>query len=493
MLKGIDRSSMVSGDKINPTVADTNPGKTARNVLIVDDDVSILTVLKTLLTREGFDVVTADSSEKGLKILRKQRFDLLLSDIVMQPFDGITLLRQAREINPNNQVVMMTGYATIETATEALKLGAFDYICKPFKIDELLATVKRAVSFIEKFQGSKNNDGKKKIYLIKKHFGELVGESSEMQEVYKQIEKVAMKDDPLFIRGECGTGKSLVAKAIHSAGNRKDFPFLYFNCAICPEHLIDATLFGYVQLPRDNDGNIIKGLPVIKKGLFELARGGSILFEHIGALPKWGQAKLVSVIKKNKFMRTGSTKEVHLDVRFIADSVETSQNIQARKDLNPDLSVLINKSSIVLPILLERKGDLSILIDHLMIQYNQLNHAQVTISQKAQKALENYRWPGNVHELKSTIFRAAQVCKKGQIQLSNLPVPVRMCFMRSKASIFGYTDDFDLRWWSLRKFLKTKEREYVDEVLKITKGDKMKAAKLLGIDLATFYKKYGNN
>ena len=484
---------MVKNDNFNSKSSQAKEVHPISRVLIVDDDVSILTVLRTLLRREGFEVVTADNSEKGLSILRRQKFDLLLSDIVMQPFDGITLLRQARKLNPNNQVIMMTGYATIETATEALKLGAFDYICKPFKIDELLDTVRRAISYLKKLSGTEGSQEKKKIYLIKKHFNEIVGESPQLQSIYKEIERLGLVEDPVWIKGESGTGKCLIAKTIHSSGKRKDFPFLRFNCAICPESLLEETLFGYVQLPTNEDGNEVKGLPLVKKGILELAKGGSVYFEQIGALPIDCQCKLASAISEKKISRSGSLKSVDIDVRIIADTVKFGNLKWDQKDiLIKGLYEKFEKNIILLPRLIERKTDISLLIDHFVIHFNQQRKIKISIAPKARKAISNYSWPGNIHELKSTIFRSGHLCSKDQIQLSNLPVPVRMCFMREKTSIFGYTDEFDLRWWSLRKFLKSKEKEYVEEVLKVTKGDKTKAAKLLGISLAAFYNKYGD-
>jgi len=215
--------------------------------------------------------------------------------------------------------------------------------------------------------------------------------------------------------------------------------------------------------------------------------------EQLGALPTEIQERFVAVVKEKKFCRTGSTKNIQLDVRLIADTVGLNPGKTDHEGIIDDLCAIIMKNVIAIPNLDERKEDLSLLIDHFVIHYNQQNQTKKCLAPKTRKAIENYSWPGNIHELKSAIFRAARLCKKDQIQLSNLPVPVRMCFLREKTSIFGYTDEFDLRWWSLRKFLKSKEKEYVNQVLKIAKGDKAKAAKLLGISLATFYNKYGED
>ena len=461
-------------------------------VLIVDDDANILKILATLLEREGLEVVTADNSESGLNILRRDKFDLLLSDIVMQPYDGITLLRQARELNPDNQVIMITGFATIETATEALKLGAFDYICKPFKLEELLSTVRRAIDYVLKLAGEEEQEENKKVVLIKQHFQQLVGESRQMKAVYEQIKRLIQGDGPVLITGESGTGKSLAARALHDGGARKSNPFLTLNCAVWPERFLDATLFGYVQMPTDSEGNVIDGLPVIKKGLFELTRGGTLFFEQIDSLPIELQHKLATVLRERKFCRTGSTKNIPLDIRIVADTLKPLDEKVHKKEFLGELHGYLSPKTFSLPRLKEREGDLQLLIKYFIMQFNRQESTKISIDPKAVQAMEQYSWPGNVHELRSTIFRSAQRCARRRIQPDDLPVPVRMCYLKEKTSIFGYTDEFDLRWRSLRKFLKSKEKEYVQEILRITKGDKEKAAKLLGVSLSTFYSKYGN-
>ena len=463
-------------------------------VLIVDDDVNILKILRTLLEREGWEVVTADNSEKGLNILQQDKFDILLSDIIMQPYDGITLLRQARELNPEIQVIMMTGFGTIETATEALKLGAFDYICKPFKLEELLSTVRRAIAYLLKVTGEAElKNEKRKVVLVKQHFQYIVGESSPMKAVYNEIERLSQFDGPVVITGESGTGKSLVARAIHGSSMRKDSPFLTLNCALLPERFLDATLFGYVQMPTDDEGNIIQGLPVIKRGLFELTNGGTLFFEQIDSLPMELQQKLASVLGEKKFCRTGSTKNIPLDIRIIADTFEPLDENVEKNEFLEELWIYLRQNTITLSRLRDREGDLNLLINHFLTQFNRENSSKISIDGKARQAMEQYTWPGHVYELRTTLFRAAQICQNKRVDLDDLPVPVRMCYMKEKTSIFGYTDEFDLRWKSLRKFLKSKEKDYVQEILRITKDDKEKAAKLLGISLGTFYSKYVDN
>ncbi len=463
-------------------------------VLIVDDDTSILLVLKTILTRLEFEVKTADSSDKGLNLLRHESFDLMLSDIVMQPFDGITLLRQARTINPNTQIIMMTGYATIETATEALKLGAFDYVCKPFKIEELNSTIQRAVSYIHKLSGVKDETPQKenKLTLIKKYFKDIVGDCPIMKERYDQLPSLLASTDPILITGASGTGKSLIAKILHQQGKRAEAPFATLNCAIIPESHLETLLFGYVTQPTDEHGNVIKGLPIVKKGILETNAGGTVCIEEISAMPKMIQDKLVKVIIDGKIQRIGSDKDLPFDVHIIAD---TSHPLEAKVKKGQFLSTLyslINYKHITLPALKDREKDWQLLLQYFLIQYNNEAHTNVSCDSKVTAVIAKYSWPGNVRELKSLVFRAASQCRDNKIHLSDLPVPVRMCYMRDKSSAFSYSDEIDLRWWSLKTFIKNKEIEYVNQVLNATKGDKAKAAQLMGISVADFYKKYGN-
>ncbi len=463
-------------------------------VLIIDDDISILTVLKTLLGRDGFEVTTVEASDKGLNLFRNEEFDMILCDIVMKPFDGITLLQQARRIDPDVPIIMMTGFAKIETANKAMKLGAFDYICKPFKIDELQSTVKRAMKYLRKLSGEEkdSDDQDKKVFLVKKHFNNIVGDGPQMRQVYEMMKNLAITNDPVLVYGDCGTGKSLVAKSLHEFSQRASNPFINFNCAIYPDMLVDGALFGIVEQPSDDDGNIIKGLPVITKGIIEKTNGGTLFLEEIGALPLEIQHKLLAALREGKICRSGSDMEIHIDVRVIADTTQKLENKVNQQGFLSDLMAMFTENVICVPPLKERMDDIPQLIHYFLIQSNKQENTQKTIQRNAQNAMRKYTWPGNIRELITTVYRSAKTSQNGKIQIGDLPVPIRMCYMKGKDSIFGYSDEVDLRWWSLKKFIKTKEKEYVDQVLKVTKGDKEKAAKMLGISLQVFEKKYGD-
>ncbi len=461
--------------------------------LIIDDDTSILTVLKALLEREGFEVTTAETSDKGLNIFRNEEFDIILCDIVMKPFDGITLLQQARRIDPDVPIIMMTGFAKIETANKAMKLGAFDYICKPFKIDELQSTVKRAMKYLKKISGEEDSDDNdKKVFLVKKNVNNIVGDGPQMRQVYEMIKNLAITNDAVLVYGDCGTGESLVAKSVHEFSQRAANPFTNFNCAIYPDMLVDSTLFGMVEQPTDEDGNVIKGLPVITKGIIEKTNGGTLFLEEIGALPLEIQHKFLAALREGKICRSGSDKEIHIDVRVIADTTQKLENKVNQQEFLADLLDMFTGNIINVPPLKERTDDIPLLIQYFLLQCNKQENTKNTIQQKAQNAMRKYTWPGNIRELITAVYRSAKICKNEKIQIGDLPVPIRMCYMKGKDSIMGYSDEIDLRWWSLKKFIKTKEKEYVEQVLKATKGDKEKAAKMLGISLQIFEKKYGD-
>ncbi len=459
-------------------------------VLIVDDDASILGVLETIMQRSGYEVQSAASSDMGLKLLKSEKFDLLISDIVIQPFDGLKLLQEARKHSPDTQVILMTGFASIETATKAMKLGAFDYICKPFKVEDLKAVIKRALDYASKKPGTAG-DQQSKVTLVKRHFGVMIGNSVAFKAICKEIEVFARNDDPVLIHGASGTGKSLVADALQISGLRASRPFVSFHCAIYPEHLIDDALFGYVEMPTDAEGNVIKGLPVVHKGIIETTNGGTLFLEEVGALSLEFQEKILALLRNREIQRIGSDRAIHIDIRIIADSAEPLDNKVQKNEFLSELYELLKVQRIEVPPLRDRSGDVKLMIDYFLRQYNKQNAAKITIDPKVMRAMEHYSWPGNVRELRNAVFRSAQLAKKEKIQLTCIPVPIRMCFMRDDTSIFGYSDEFDLRWWSLKNFLKAKERAYVDQVLKMTKGDFKHAAEILGMDLAVFHRKYG--
>jgi len=450
------------------------------NILVVDDEISIVEVLKALLTREGYSITTAADGEEGLAKLREEKFDLMISDIRMQPMDGITLLRKARDLQEHLAIIMITAYATVETAVEAMKNGAFDYVCKPFKIDELILTVQRALSYEHVMQ---ENETLKENLRTKYHFENLVGDSEKMLKVYALIEKVARTESTILILGESGTGKELVARALHNYSRRKEKPFVAINCAALPETLLESELFGYVK-------GAFTGANKFKKGLFESAEGGTLLLDEIGSIPVDMQQKLLRVLEEREIRPVGGTRNVPVDVRIIAATNERLEGKIKKGEFREDLFYRLSVIPVELPPLRERLSDIPLLVKHFLKDMNERESREISIEPVAVSALQCYNWPGNVRELENVINRAGALCEASKIDLADLPPKIVEIAQNGNLR----TEQEDVaqhRGSSLKAFLRNKERDYIQFVLDQCGGDKDKAAKALGISLATFYRKIG--
>ncbi|MFA5204055.1 MAG: sigma-54 dependent transcriptional regulator [Lentisphaeria bacterium] len=448
----------------------------------MDDELSIVEVLKALLKREGYGVQTAPDGATALGLLQAEKFDLMISDIRMRPMDGISLLLQARQLQGHLGVIMMTAYATVETAVEAMKNGAFDYICKPFKIDELLLTVQHALTYEQTLV--ENEALKETLRGTNLHYN-MVGDSPKMLKVYEMIEKIARTESTVLILGESGTGKELVARALHHNSRRTDKPFVAINCAAIPETLLESELFGFVR-------GAFTGANKDKKGLFETAEGGTLLLDEVGSIPGSMQSKLLRVLQEREIMAIGATKAVPVDVRIVAATNERLEaKIKAglfREDLFYRLSVI----PIDLPPLRERTGDVPLLANYFLGLLNEREKKDVTIDKAAMRALQGYAWPGNVRELENVIMRAGALCENNQITLLDMPVPVQAAAADTPTAAQDETAANQFRGSSLKSFLRAKERDYIQMVLNQCGGNKEKAAELLGISLATFYRKLGD-
>ncbi len=457
------------------------PGKA--KILVVDDEVSIIEVLKALLRREGYGVKTACSAEEALGYLDKERFDLMISDIRMRPIDGLELLRRAREVQSHLAVIMMTAYAAVETAVDAMKRGAFDYICKPFKVDELLLTVERALSYEHVLV---ENETLKETLRTKFHFKNLVGDSERMRRVYDVIEKVARADSTVLILGESGTGKELVAKALHASSLRADKSFVAINCAALPATLLESELFGYVK-------GAFTGANKFKKGLFESADGGTLFLDEVGSIPINMQLTLLRVLQEHEIRPVGSTENISVDVRIIAATNENLESKISAGEFREDLYYRLSVIPLELPPLRERLTDIPLLVNHFLERIFEQDARRITVSNAALRTLQGYAWPGNVRELENVIQRAAALCDEDTISVDNLPEKIRMAATSTAQASQGGDVPQLGNGVSLKAFLKSKERDYIRQVLDKHNGDKEAAARALGISLATFYRKYGSD
>lgn len=446
-------------------------------ILLVDDEPSILSVLSTLLKAEGHEVTQSLAGDKVREALAAERFDLMLCDIRMSPVSGMEVLRFARQTYPAMSVIMLTAFGSVQTAIEALKLGAFDYITKPFKVDELLITVQRAIEYAKAL--SENADLRAKLgteYRLEN----IVAESPAMQQVCEMVRRVAPTDATVLVYGESGTGKELVAKAIHAYSRRKEKPFIAVNCAALPEPLLESEMFGHVK-------GAFTGASANKEGLFEAAAGGTIFLDEIGAMPMSIQSKLLRVLQEKEVRRVGSNETIPVDVRVLAATNVRLEELMEQGKMREDLYYRLSVIPIEVKPLRERKEDILPLAFHVLRKETVLGQSPPSLSPDAIAVLESYTWPGNVRELENAIKHAITFSGGGPIDKEFLPAKIAATPVN--ASETSLTPDASMKAKSLRAFLRSKEKEFLQHVLKSTGGNKEEAAKMLKISIATLYRK----
>ena len=447
-------------------------------ILIADDDPTILSLLNKILLSKGHDVQLAEHGGVAEKLLKSEKFDLLISDIKMEPVDGMQLLKNTRKMRPHVGVIMLTAYATVSTAVEAMKEGAFDYIPKPFKIDELLETVKRALAYQksleEQISGNTHVEAKK-------YFGNIVAESDGMVNVCEMIKRVAPTKTTIMITGDSGTGKELVAEALHSFSARSEAPFLPVNCAALPETLIESELFGHVK-------GAFTGANANKEGLFEAAKGGTLFLDEINSIPIHLQSKLLRAIQNKKIRKVGGTEEFEVDVRIVAASNQNLEKLVSDGLFREDLFYRLSVISIDIPPLKQRPEDVLPLAQHFISQ--EMDGDEFPVMDNAVLAiLQNYVWPGNVRELQNVIQHCMTFMRDGKISKETLPSKLIVSFEENPgAQNAALTGEFG-KGKSLKAFLRAKEKEYLKNVINTMGGDKVKAAQELDISLATLYRK----
>ncbi len=447
-------------------------------ILIVDDELSIVEVLKVLLERNGHTISTSADGKDALKKLKEQVFDLLITDIRLPEIDGISLLRRARELQSHLAVIVITAYAKVDNAVEAMKNGAFDYVTKPFKFDELLLTVQRALSYEEALA---ENEVLRSTLKTKYHFDCIIGDSEPMLKVYHLIEKVAKTDSTALILGDSGTGKELVARALHSASPRFEKPFITINCTAMPEPLLESELFGHVK-------GAFTGAASSKKGLFEMAEAGTIFLDEIGSIPPNMQMKLLRVLQEKEIRRVGGTEDIKIDVRVIA---ATNENLEQKiKDrlFREDLFYRLSVIPIKLAPLKDRKPDIPLLVNHFIQSFVEANKREIEVSPKVVEALSTHDWPGNVRELENLVKRLATLCDNGRIELADIPEHIK-----EKNLDYAPSTPQKTSAGSLKAHLKSVENNYIQSIIKGFNGDKEKAAEKLGISIATLYRKINEN
>lgn len=446
-------------------------------ILLVDDEPSILSVLGTLLKAEGYDVTAALGGQKGKEYVTSEQFDLMLTDIRMSPLNGMELLKLVHDERPAMPVIMLTAFGSVETAIDALKLGAFDYITKPFKVDELLITVQRALEYNKAI--TENADLKAQLGT-RYQLENIIAESNAMKHVCEMIKKVAPTNTTILIYGESGTGKELVAKAIHAHSNRKDKKFLPVNCAALPEPLLESEMFGHAK-------GSFTGASSNKEGLFEAVSQGTIFLDEIGAMPLSIQGKLLRALQEKEIRRVGSNDTIPIDVRVLAATNTRLETLMEKGLFREDLFYRLSVIPIEIKPLRERIEDIIPLAYHVLRAELPQGQPMPTIDPEAAAVLEEYQWPGNVRELQNAIKHALTFTKGDKISKENFPP--KIAATAATRSPISALDDSSPRAKSLKTFLRSKEKEYLKQVLNYTSGDKEKAAKALKISLATLYRK----
>ena len=446
-------------------------------ILLVDDEPSILSVLCTVLKAEDYDVVAASDGQQAIEMVRNENFDLLISDIRMSPVNGMDLLRLVHDEKPTTSVIMLTAYGSVETAIEALKLGAFDYVTKPFKVDELLITVQRALSYRDALN---ENASLKQQLETRYEFDKIIAESPSMKNVCEMIRRVAPTDTTVLIYGQSGTGKELIAKAIHTHSPREKKQFLPVNCAALPEPLLESEMFGHAK-------GSFTGASSDKEGLFEAAHGGTIFLDEIGSMPLSIQGKLLRVLQEKEVRRVGSNKTVPVDARVLAATNTPLEQLIEEGTFREDLYYRLSVIPIEIAPLRERPDDILPLVYHVLKAETPTELEPPTIDADVCAMFESYDWPGNVRELENAVKHAITFARDRHITSDVIPPRIAA----ATASLAGHEGaSFDAsRCKSLKAFLRQQEKDYLSQVLKHTGGDKERAAKTLRISLATLYRK----
>jgi two-component system response regulator AtoC len=422
-------------------------------------------MLSVILKKRGYDVETANNGIDGLKKVDMGSYDTVLCDIRMPQMDGLEFLQEAQKAGCESTIIMMSAYGTLDTAIEAMKLGAYDYISKPFKPDEIILTLKKAE---ERERLRRENLFLKKEVQKEYSFENIISKNERMRQIFDTIQKVAKYKSTILIAGESGTGKELVAKAIHFNSDRSDHPFVPVNCGAIPENLLESELFGHTK------GSFTNAVRT-KKGLFEEADGGTMFLDEIGELPFQLQVKLLRVLQDGEIRRIGDSKAIRIDVRIIAATIKDLDKEVREGKFRDDLFYRLNVLPIKIPPLRDRKEDISILVDHFIQKYSrELNKPIEGIIPEALNCLLNYNWNGNVRELENVIERAIVLTESNRIQVENLPIEIQN---PKEESRFSLLDD-EL---SIKKASRYLEIDLIKKALIKTKGNHTHAAKLLEI------------
>ena len=437
-------------------------------LLIVDDELSVRDSLAKWFGEEGYEVATAESANEALTRVAEQAFDVALVDIKMRGTDGIELQRRLHEIHPDMLVIIMTGYASVETAIAALKNGAYDYVNKPLDPDEIAHLVAKAMSHR---QTQQENVRLKETVADLAHPSDIIGQSGAMKHIFDAIETVAPTDATVLITGESGTGKELVARAIHAGSNRRCHPMVVIHCGALTETLLESELFGHEK-------GAFTGAQYRKKGKFEIAEGGTVFLDEIGDISLKTQTDLLRVLQEREIVRVGGNQTIKVDFRIIAATNKDLEQLIEEGKFRPDLYYRLNVFHIELPPLRDRREDIRALVDHFVRKFSREMNKKITrVAPAAMNLLQQYAWPGNIRELENAVERAMVVAQEPDLREQDFTLKSRT------GAILGGP-----------RCLDDVEKEHILRVLDECGGNQTRAAELLGIDRVTLHhklKKYG--
>lgn len=453
----------------------------SEKILIVDDEVSMRRMLEILFAQEGYEVQAAESAEAAIEALNACPFDLIVSDLRMPGLSGLDLLRRLKADDSPSEVVLMTAYASTESAIEAIKLGAFDYVTKPFQVGELVNIVRHA---LEKKALKEENVLLKVELSQQEKFGEIVGKNPKMRQVYALIERIAPAASSVLIQGESGTGKELVARAIHARSPRASRPFVAINCGGLPETLLESELFGHAK-------GAFTGAMATKKGLFDSASGGTLFLDEIGETSPSMQVKLLRALQEKTIRPVGANEEHAVDARVLAATNQDLQQMIHEKRFREDLYYRVNVISIQMPPLRERREDIPLLVRYFVEKYARVwDKPAPVVTREALRALERYPWPGNVRELENVVERAMALARGERIESQDLPDEVRgFHVLRGEGAV-----EIPDKGFALDEVMESLRAAYVRRAMEMEGGVMVRAAKKLGISFRSmryFVKKYG--
>ena len=441
-----------------------------QKILVVDDEKSMCEFLEIMLKKDGYEVATTTSGEEALDLLDKNLYSMVLTDVKMPGVNGFDVLRKTKEVSPDTVVIMITAYGSPEGAVTAIKEGAYDYVTKPFRVEEVKLTIKKS---LERSNLIRENILLRQAVEERYKFWNLIGKSPKMQRVYELVEKVSQTKANVLITGESGTGKELVAKAIHYNSDRKDQSFVTLNCGAIPENLLESELFGHMK-------GSFTGAIANKRGLLEMAAGGTLFMDEIGELPLPLQVKLLRVIQEREFKRVGGTEDIKVDVRIISASNQDLQQKVAQSSFREDLFYRLNVIQIKLPPLRDRKEDIPLLVNHFVRKYSAETGKEIEgVTSEALELLLGYDFAGNVRELENIIERSITLETSPSITDRHIRSYLNE---RMMSKSIPPTLEIPEEGIDLNKVVEDLEKAFILKALEHAEGVKKKAAELLGMN-----------